>query len=524
MSQKNPKLNEKELADKLEKLILDNLFYFDRERLGYDCRKSAHWDMCRFIDGTYSDHPDIMGRKFKLILMPRNTYKTSLVTIGKPINFLIKNPNGRVLIGNELFDNAKRYLGEIKGHFEQNEKLRTCYGDFVGSEWTKEQITVKARTANLKEPSIDTCGIGVVKVGMHYDLIILDDMHSQANTRSRGMINEVIEFYKLALSLLDPNGEMIVIGTRWTYYDLYNHIIENEKHRFDYIVRQAINSDGQLLFPEVLSREFLADVRLSQGSFLYSGQYQNDPIDDETAEFKKEDIRYFEIDKFEKYVPVDEPDSHRGPNPKNYGANQMNWYMHLDPSKGVKHGDLSGLIISAVDPKGRIFVPYAEGFNLRKNELIDKMIWLLRKNRYITKLLIETRGFQEYIADDIYTRCRKENIPLQIMEMLSSDRKDDRILGLQPIFARGDIYLARGLLELEDEILRFGSSKYDDLFDALSFGVKHWKEPTSEYANSEGAKEGTVDWWRQTGRDANPDKYKDVIGNNVALQRIGINA
>jgi hypothetical protein len=522
MSQEN--LNEKELADKLEQLILDNLFYFDRERLGYSCNKSAHWDMCRFIDGTYSDNPEKKERKFKLTLMPRNTYKTSLITIGKSVQYLVKNPNGRILIGNELFDNSKKFLGEIKGHFERNEKFRRCYGDLVGDNWTKEEITVKTRTANLKEPSIDTCGIGVIKVGMHYDLIILDDLHSQANTKSRAMINEVIDFYKLALSLLDPNGEMIIIGTRWNYYDLYNHIIENEKHRFDTLVRRAINEKGELLFPEVLNQDFLDSQRLSQGPYIFSCQYYNDPTDDETAEFKKEDINYFNIDAKGRYCPIEESDEHHGPDWKNYTEREMNWYMHLDPSKGVKDGDLSGLCITAVDIKNRVFVTYAEGLLLRKNEIIDKMIELLRDNRYITRLLIETRGFQEYIADDIYTRCRAENIPLQILDIMSNDRKEDRILGLQPIFSRGDIYLAKGMFELEDEILRYGSSKYDDVLDSLSFGVKHWKAYTGASRAEDMPDRGTLEWWRSRGRGEEPDKYKDVIGNTVALRRIGINA
>lgn len=522
----NPE-EQNELARQLELQIANNLYFFDRERLGYDCHYNTHWQMCRFVDSKYSDHPEKMGRKFKLILMPRNTYKTSLVTIGEPIRYLCQNPNGRVLIGNELFDNAKGFLGEIKGHYEHNEVFRKAYGDLVGKDWTKEDITISTRTKNLKEPSISVCGIGVVKVGFHYDRIILDDLHSQANSRSRAMINEVIDFYKLALSLLDPNGEMIVIGTRWNYYDLYNHLIEKEAHRFDYFVRQAVNPDGSLLFPEVLSQQFLDDIKLSQGPYIYSCQYQNNPVDSETTEFKQDDIRYFRIDERERFIPdiLEDVPQHRGPAQKCYIPREMNWYLHLDPSKGTKYGDLSGLVVTAVDPKGKIYVTYAEGLSLRKNELLDFVMGKLRENRFLTKLIIETRGFQEYLADDIYDRARKENIPLQILEVLSSDRKDDRILGLHPIFARGDIYFAKGLFELEDEVLRYGAARYDDVFDALSFGIKHWKEPTGLYALEENIEEGTLQWWREQGRASKIDPYKNVIGNNYALQqRMRINA
>jgi hypothetical protein len=479
--------------------------------------------MCRFVDGNYTDNPALAGRKFKLLLMPRNTYKTSLVTIGDTIRTLVKDPNKRILLGNELFDNAKKFLGEIKGHFERNEKLRSAYGDLVGTDWTKEEITLKTKTSNKKEPSITASGIGVVKVGMHYDKIILDDLHSQANTGSMDMINQVIDYYKLCLSLLDPNGEMIIIGTRWHFFDLYAHIIEHEKHRFDYFVRRAVLDNGDLLFPEVLNRQFLENIRLSQGSYIYAGQYMNDPTDDENAKFRKEDIRYFKIDDEGLYRPAETPMQTTGYKTKWYNAHQMNWYLHLDPAKDRRESDMNGLVVSSVDPQDRVFVHYAQGFNGRPSEIIEKMISLIRHYRYVRNVIIETRGFQEMLADEFYKAVKKEKIYVQILEVLNSlQSKNARILGLQPRFERADIYLAKGLTELEDELLKLGVTRYDDLADALSFGLQHWNAP-KVYGQPElegGDRYGTLDWYRQLIEDkkSDIDSYKNTIGNTIALR------
>jgi hypothetical protein len=64
----------------------------------------------------------------------------------------------------------------------------------------------------------------VTKNGMHYDLIIMDDLHSELNTANKEQIEKVVQHYKLAFSLLDPGQPLIVIGTRWDYNDVYQYI------------------------------------------------------------------------------------------------------------------------------------------------------------------------------------------------------------------------------------------------------------------------------------------------------------
>lgn len=59
------------------------------------------------------------------------------------------------------------------------------------------------RVTSKKEPSIEASGIDVTKNGMHYDLIIFDDLHSEVNTQTKDQIDKAINHFKLAYSLLD---------------------------------------------------------------------------------------------------------------------------------------------------------------------------------------------------------------------------------------------------------------------------------------------------------------------------------
>jgi len=288
MKQINMKLAS-EYADKAAR----SLFYFDKEVLGYkDMEEDTHLQLCEFVNDRYTETEDGRGKPFKLILMPRGSFKTSIVTIGFTIQLLILNPNIRVLIANERFDNAKGFLLELKGHLENNELFRGMYGDLVGKKtWTSEEITVSTRTKNLKEPSVSTAGIGVVKVGMHYDIIIMDDLVSQENITTRDQMNKVVNFYRLALSLLNPGGRIIVIGTRWHFNDLYNFLLEEEKHRFDYFIRSAYNPDKTLFFPQILSKEFLDNQRKSQLGYIFACNPAEAPILMSDMSFKKiEDV------------------------------------------------------------------------------------------------------------------------------------------------------------------------------------------------------------------------------------------
>ena len=51
--------------------------------------------------------------------------------------------------------------------------------------------------------------------------------------------------------------------------------------------RKAIEDDGTLLFPERLTRDFLAAARRTMGVYLFGNQYQNETVPDGMQTFKK---------------------------------------------------------------------------------------------------------------------------------------------------------------------------------------------------------------------------------------------
>lgn len=169
------------------------------------------------------------GRK-KLILVPRGHLKSSIVTVGYAIQRILVNPNTRILITNAVWDNARTFLSQISDYLTDKSQLSAFFGDFNGpkANWTKDAITIQQRTKAKKEPTVATAGVEKALASQHYDLILHDDLVNDENVTTKEQQNKVDNFYRASVNLLDPGGEMILIGTRYAVGDLYGRILESE--------------------------------------------------------------------------------------------------------------------------------------------------------------------------------------------------------------------------------------------------------------------------------------------------------
>ena len=166
--------------------------------------------------------------KKKLIVVPRGCFKSTICSIAYPIWLLINNPNHRILLDSELFTNSSRLLREIKGHLEMR-KLTDLFGVFRAENvWNDTEIIIKQRNKIHKESSIICSGVGAQKTGQHYTVCIADDLNSLDNSMSDEQCKKIINHYRLYISLLDPGGVLVVVGTRYSQGDLIGYLIDNE--------------------------------------------------------------------------------------------------------------------------------------------------------------------------------------------------------------------------------------------------------------------------------------------------------
>jgi hypothetical protein len=201
------------------KLYQQHLYLVAKDLLGFkDVNKSTH---LQIIDALQKP------TRRKLICVPRGTLKSSIACVAYPIWLLINNPNLRILIDSELYTNSKTFLREIKLHLE-DPHFELIFGKWKSEPWNDGEIIIRARTAKLKEPSISCGGVQTTKVGQHFDIIIMDDLNSTDNSNSPEACQKVIDHYKLNISILEPTGTMVLIGTRYNELDCIGYMIANE--------------------------------------------------------------------------------------------------------------------------------------------------------------------------------------------------------------------------------------------------------------------------------------------------------
>ena len=228
--------NRQEALNIIAQQCRTDLFFLCKYILNYErMEPHVHQELCDYttsilpnfppekIEGLKKAHEDFDPRKnLLLLLMPRGTFKSTVVTVGFTLQMFLNEPNARVLIDSETFSKSKAFLREILEHIVNNERYRevfkTIHGVFPFTKksemklWTDSEVILPCRNVPKKEPSISCAGIDVTKNGMHYDLIICDDLHSEKNVTNKEQIQQVIDHYKLAFSLLDPGKPLIIIG------------------------------------------------------------------------------------------------------------------------------------------------------------------------------------------------------------------------------------------------------------------------------------------------------------------------
>lgn len=432
---------------------LEDLLFFNKYILEQDVKRRE-----LFVDhvhGEWARWYKASKARIKVILVPRACFKSTFFTGGRTLQAIAGNRDSRILIANATLSNSQKFLGEVKTHLRKNEELSSLYGNFFDKDlkWNDTEIEVTGRSLGAREPTVTAAGVGGNLVSQHYSHIIADDLMNLENSATRYQVDKVVDWWKRAFSLLDYDGEMIVIGTRWSYYDLYAYIMDKFEEQADFYVRGAYNPDGSLYFPELLDEEKLDELKALQGSYIFSSFYLNDPVDEESALVKKSQIKYW--GKGEEYQL-----------PKNLAIFAM-----CDPAFSQKEGaDESSITVAGVDEDNNWWVLETRNGQWTVSQLVDEL-FSVNAQWKPQGMSIETIGQGQSIMTPIYEEENRRNKYLNLFEITVRDRvsKEMRVRSvLQPRFERGKVYIRREMFDLEEQLLRFPRGRRDDMVDSLT--------------------------------------------------------
>ena len=439
------------LLNKKKQKGLEDLFFFNKYIMEGDEKRRKY--LVPHVHGEWVEWYHKSGKRIKMILVPRATFKSTFFTVGRTLQALAQNRDHRILIANATLGNSQKFLGEIKDHLRKNELYKQLYGGEDGFydknlKWNEDEIEIPGRSLGIKEASVTAVGVGGNLVSQHYSMIIADDLVNELNSATRYQTDKVIDWWKRAFSLLDYDGEMIVIGTRWSYYDLYAYMVEKFHDRADFYIRGAYREDGSLYFPELLDEEKLNELKSLQGSYIFSSFYLNDPVDEASALIKKSQLKYWDE------VPKD-----------------LQIFAACDPavSQDVR-ADESSIIIVGVDWENNWYVLETRSGQWTVGQLIDELFAVHSQWKPIT-MSIEVIGQAQGLMTPIHDEENRRNRYLPLVEIKARPqiRKEQRIRSvLQPRFERGKVFIGKDMFDLEEQILKFPKSKRDDMIDSLT--------------------------------------------------------
>lgn len=444
-----------------------------------DAAYQPHGRYCQhLIEPSYNEDGT---RKYKLSLWPRGSFKSQVFNVGQAAWLIAKNPNIRILVCSETERQARLFVQDTMRIIE-SDWYRERFGDHVGSSWSipKGQFISKLRTVNKKEPTLTCTGMGKVQTGMHWDVVIMDDVCSQENTKTADSIIKMKDWFGETLAQLDPGGLLFMIGTLHNYADLYCHIMDKQDLRemFDIskyawchpIVDPNSDAPTELFFPEDnngnprLTRSYVAKQKKTLPDRLFACFYENQPQTADRQIFRPE---YFRVINHSE-IPT---------NAWTYILTDFAFTAE-ERRKGV--ADRTVFWVVALDPARTAYVLDLHIGRWKPSDSVRLLcrLWDTYRDRNVKGVGLEKVGHREMLSS-LLDEIRRETFTrpkLIEVEGRSQEVKDLRIEALQPRFQNHDIFFSdrvraeytKKWAPMFEEMTHWPMTAHDDIPDALS--------------------------------------------------------
>jgi phage terminase large subunit-like protein len=423
------------------------------------------------LDEFHKEMCEPSGKVRELDLWPREHMKSTVLTEARSVQYILANPDVRILIVNEILGNSEKFLDKIKKYFERNDNLIYLFGDWVGSKWNADSMIVKTRKKNLKEPTISIGALGHLPVSQHYDFIIADDVVGRSNVGTSEQMAKVEQFFRDLEDLADKErGVISIIGTRWHYNDYYGKVIADYGGHPRWRIRKhsVYREDGSILFPKRFNQESIDWLKVSKGPYEFNCQYMLEPVSAEDADFKDE--------WWKKCLYP------RGEHPVS-----LHCVVTCDPASSNKKGsDWCVYHVVGADEKGVWWLVDTVRDHLDPKQRVDMLFKLYLKWGAVSpymKVGVETVGFQETMKFYAQEQMRETHTYFQVIDLKPKNaQKEDRIRSLVPRFANTALRIPDQFFykqvdgqvvdltqTLKDEFYYFPKAKHDDMMDCLAY-------------------------------------------------------
>jgi len=390
------------------------------------------------------------------------------------------NPGTHIMIFSHSMEQTLEHMRFIKGNIDRIDILRDLKPT-SGKPWAKSYFELTNGSRIMAK------SVGGATRGFHPDVVVCDDI--LWGTTGTELQRAADWFYGVLLPVLHHSSRLMMVGTPFSYNDLYAEL--EQKETFLVETFPAINMKGEALWPERWDLEALEKRRLSMPAIQFSREYLCEPIHDVASMFPMDIL---EKARDRKLVLLDRADTNFNEEGQADGVWGQHFIGHDPAISSDKNADFTAMTVMRMIPdedvKQVVHVVHERGMS----SMAQKRMMVILNNKFQPDLIeLEGNNFQRMLEAEM--REMAADMPIRVF-MTTRTKKESLFMSLLLAFEQGHIKLPYGnersreyTHKVEQELNRFGMQKngklesvgvHDDL--AMSIALANWA--TKEFKGS----------------------------------------
>lgn len=372
-------------------------------------------------------------------------------------------------------ENAERILFDVAFEFVNNKRYKADFGVMFSKEKSVNEIKqnrinnfITENGVRVEAHSTQESVRGRLHLSQRPDLLTLDDFETNKTKTSEAYTKQVRDHITEAMAGLAPNGCILYCCNYLSEYGNVQWLVNRAKTDKGIRVRNIpVIIDGKPAWEgkyaltdeeaKKTGKVSIEDKQRQLGSLVFSYEMMNKPIDEMTAEFKKE---YAQFETEHTVLTKD-----------------TNCYITIDSAVSEKESaDFTGITINRVTYDNKWYI---KSYRLKVNskELIDHLFYL-RKEYNPTFIGLEETTFTIAIQPFLQDEMRKRKVFFSVTPLKHKGiNKETRIRGLIPRWESRSIFLVGDNIELLDEMRTFPNGQHDDVLDSLAMQLHNARPP-----------------------------------------------
>jgi hypothetical protein len=246
-------------------------------------------DFCREVELLQDDK--------NLFLCARGHFKSTVVTVARNIQRILRNPEVTIGIFSHTRPAAHSFLRAIKFALENSLMLQVTFDDVLYREpkteapkWSETDGLIVKRKGYAKESTVEAHGlIEGMPTGKHYSHRTYDDIVTADLVNAPEVIEKLVEAFDMSQNLASLGGTHDVIGTPYHHEDLLARLRAKrdveDKLVYNLILKPATVDGTATGVPVLLPQKDLDNLKLNRQAFFSQQLLDPTPLGEQKLDY-----------------------------------------------------------------------------------------------------------------------------------------------------------------------------------------------------------------------------------------------